>query len=162
MHFFNADFIRAHFSQFQSLCFTKSSCKTLQNLPNIIYSKFQRSFFHFVEKATRLGFWICIQIKYGKIWTISLDLFVEHKLWNWEEWATKKKPKYQFGLNYTIKCESSLQHGWTYNILELIPWRRIWHVLGHFLYYFFMLLFFPNSPFASYNIIQWAKTRKKV
>ena len=29
---------------------------------------------------------VFIYIKYGKFWSVSLELFVEHKLWNWEEW----------------------------------------------------------------------------
>ena len=29
--------------------------------------------------------WVFVYIKYGKFWSVSLELFVEHKLWNWEE-----------------------------------------------------------------------------
>ena len=27
-------------------------------------------------------------IKYGKFWSVSMELFVEQKTWNWEEWST--------------------------------------------------------------------------
>ena len=26
--------------------------------------------------------------KYGKFWSVLLELFVKHKLWNWEEWQS--------------------------------------------------------------------------
>ena len=29
--------------------------------------------------------WVFTYIKYGKFWRISLELFVEHTLWNWDE-----------------------------------------------------------------------------
>ena len=41
-----------HSSQFQSLCLTKSSNETLQNLPYFIYTKTQSCFFRFSFRAT--------------------------------------------------------------------------------------------------------------
>ena len=35
---------------------------------------------------SNFGFSYIMYIKYGKFWSISLELFVKHKLWNWEEW----------------------------------------------------------------------------
>ena len=32
--------------------------------------------------------WVFVHIKYGKFWSISLELFIEHKPWNWQEWST--------------------------------------------------------------------------
>ena len=26
--------------------------------------------------------------QYGKFWSVSLELFAKHKLWNWEKWGT--------------------------------------------------------------------------
>ena len=43
-----------HSSQFHSLCLTKSSSETLQNLPYFIYTKTQSCFFHFSFSATLL------------------------------------------------------------------------------------------------------------
>ena len=28
--------------------------------------------------------------RYGKFWSVSLDLFIEHKPWNWKEWSFTK------------------------------------------------------------------------
>ena len=41
--------------------------------------------------------WVFLCIKYGKFWSVSLELFVKHKLWNWEEWKyIKEKDKQGF------------------------------------------------------------------
>ena len=55
----------------------------------VFFSFFISSYFGFVavecqQKTTYLSF--LIPQKYGKFWSISLKLFVEHKLWNCEEW----------------------------------------------------------------------------
>ena len=84
-----------HSSQFQSLCSTKSSSKTLENLPYFICTKTQSCCFRFSFRATLFfslikekkekQLWVFIYIKYGKFSSVLLELFVKHKLGNWEE-----------------------------------------------------------------------------
>ena len=85
-----------HSSQFQSLCSTKSFSETLQYLPYFIYiGKLKVAFFiscNFMFLPNECPglcqqLWVFLYIKYGKFWSVSLELFVEHKLWNWEEWV---------------------------------------------------------------------------
>ena len=82
-------------SELRGFCSNKSSSETLQKL--------QKKFFFWIRKRTQ---WIEIQScskrktkkntylcflfqKYGKCWKISLELFVEYKLWNFDEWTLK-------------------------------------------------------------------------
>ena len=75
---------RLHSSQFQSLCLTKCSSETLQNFPYIIYTRTQSCFFRFSFCVT-LYFYLMNALVYVDI-DVSLELFIKHKLWNWEEW----------------------------------------------------------------------------
>ena len=43
-------------------------------------------FVHKMKNAKSIFGFSYTYIKYGKFWSVSLELFVEHKLWNWEEW----------------------------------------------------------------------------
>ena len=87
------DEVSNHSSQFQSLCSTKSSSEMLQNVPYFIYLYknpkllfpfFISCYFIFLPDECPV---LCRFCKYGKFWSVSLELFVEHKLWNWEECA---------------------------------------------------------------------------
>ena len=54
--------------------------------------------------------WVFVYIKYGKFWSILLELFVEHKLWNWEECITLLAEMKSTSNNYpkrTIKARGS-------------------------------------------------------
>ena len=41
----------------------------------------------YIKTQSYFGF-LYIYINYGKFWSVSLELFVEHKLRNWEEWKS--------------------------------------------------------------------------
>ena len=105
-----------HSSQFQSLCSTKSSSEMLQNLPYFIYlyENPLSCFFRFSFRATLYFYlmnslvyvnidirkkykvarnetrknqlWVFVCLRYGKFWSISLELFIEHKPSNSEKW----------------------------------------------------------------------------
>ena len=87
------ELILLHSSEIRGLCSTKSSSETLQNLLYFMYKKTHVvfSFFIFFYLMNALVYvdidfgFLYMYIKYGKFWSVSLELFVEHKLWNWEE-----------------------------------------------------------------------------
>ena len=84
-----------HSSQFLCLCLTKSSSEMLQNLPYFWDTKTHIVFSFFIlgkknkvawNEKWKQQLWVSFCQKYSKFWSISLELFVEHKPSIWEEW----------------------------------------------------------------------------
>ena len=63
--------------------------------PKVVFS-----FFSFIREKNKVArnekrkqqLWVFVHIKYGKFSSVLLELFVEHKLWNWEEWIQSVLP----------------------------------------------------------------------
>ena len=63
-------------SKFRNSCFTRSST-------SIVYINTDREkIARYEKRKAHFGF----RIKYGNFWSVSSELFVEHKLWNWKVW----------------------------------------------------------------------------
>ena len=55
----------------------------------LFISCYFKSFFPNECPGRKKQLWVFIYIRYGKFWCVSLQLYIKHKLWNWEEWYSR-------------------------------------------------------------------------
>ena len=59
-------------------------------------------------------------MKYGKFWSISLELFVKHKPWNWEEWSPYLHLS-SFMFFFIVYFQIMIAIAWAISLLLCIP-----------------------------------------